>query len=67
MIFRRQFQTSLALKELWSERTVFIKFNMFRWAIFEPFVGVVREMSALWRLEMFNLTMVMSSFISLEF
>ena len=25
MIFRRQFQTSLASKELWSERTVFIK------------------------------------------
>lgn len=40
---------------------------MFRGAIFEPFVDVVRAMTALWKLEMFNLTMVMSSFISLEF
>ena len=28
MIFRRQFQTSLASKELWSERTVFIKLGL---------------------------------------
>ena len=44
-------QTSSA-DNTWS----WLSYVIYRWVIFEPFVGLVRGMTALWRLDMFNST-----------
>ena len=66
MIFKTSISNLFGIKRV-MQRTHGFDSVRYRWAIFEPFVDLVRGMTALWRLEMFNLTMFMSSFISLEF